>query len=72
MPTEFCNLYLYPTPPPPPPSGLAAEDYYTILGLSKGASDQDIKRSFYKLAKKYHPDTNKVGCVYVCRRGWAW
>ena len=33
-------------------------DYYEILGLSKGASDDEIKKSYRKLAKKYHPDLN--------------
>ncbi|GLI61450.1 hypothetical protein VaNZ11_003841 [Volvox africanus] len=37
----------------------AATDYYELLGLGKGASDQEIKKSYYQLAKKYHPDTNK-------------
>uniref|UniRef100_A0A7S0YD63 J domain-containing protein n=1 Tax=Polytomella parva TaxID=51329 RepID=A0A7S0YD63_9CHLO len=40
-------------------AALAPQDYYEMLGLRKGASDQDIKRSYYQLAKKYHPDTNK-------------
>ena len=33
-------------------------DYYEVLGLDKSASDDDIKRSYRKLAKKYHPDLN--------------
>ena len=34
------------------------KDYYESLGLSKGASDDDIKKAFRRLAKKYHPDVN--------------
>ncbi len=35
------------------------KDYYEVLGVSKDATDEDIKRAFRVLAKKYHPDVNK-------------
>lgn len=33
-------------------------DYYEVLGLSKGADDDEIKKAYRSLAKKYHPDMN--------------
>lgn len=35
-------------------------DYYEVLGISKDASEQDIKRAFRRLAMQYHPDRNKA------------
>ena len=33
-------------------------DLYEVLEISKGASDDEIKKAYRKLAKKYHPDLN--------------
>ena len=38
---------------------MSKRDYYEVLGVSKGASKDEIKKSFRKLAMKYHPDRNK-------------
>ena len=35
-----------------------AQNYYNILGISKNASDKDIKAAYRKLARKLHPDVN--------------
>lgn len=59
---EFCVLYIS-------VAGLvlrefvdaaSAKDYYQILGVSRDASERQIKKAFRKLAVKYHPDKNKA------------
>jgi len=37
---------------------MAKRDYYEVLGVAKGASDQEIKKAFRRVAMKYHPDRN--------------
>ena len=37
-----------------------AKDYYKVLGLSRDASETEVKKAFRQLARQYHPDKNKA------------
>lgn len=56
---HFCSFYLnYVVPLGSTDLTRMARDYYSILGVSKTATENELKKSFRKLAVKYHPDKN--------------
>jgi len=44
--------------------GLQRKNYYDILGLTRNATQEEIKNAYRELAKKYHPDVNTAGSAY--------
>jgi preprotein translocase subunit Sec63 len=44
--------------------GIASEDFYSLLGVDKSATTQDIRKAFKRTALKMHPDKNLVSYLF--------
>lgn len=52
----------------PMPAGSEPDELYAILGLAPGASDDDIRRAFHQLAKRWHPDRSGPDATFIFQR----
>ena len=41
---------------------MAKRDYYEVLGVNRDCSEEDLKKSYRRLARRYHPDASSVYC----------
>lgn len=57
--SPHCSLFLLQNRSISSSANLRARDYYETLGIARNAPAKDIKKAYYQLAKKYHPDVNK-------------
>jgi curved DNA-binding protein CbpA len=48
------------------PARFDTQGLYTVLGVAKDASNEDIRRSYRRLALRYHPDKNPGAAEQVC------